>query len=262
MTVPGKSDRAYALTSPQLMNQALEQGLVLNDLKLIKKAYQQSEIMFDGCYRAQSMPFVCHLVRSASIVLDERQPVAAVAASLLHAAYLTGQFRDGCCGGAEENHRREIRNAVGEEIENLVYAYNQLPWYSADTINIYTRDIDSMSEEKRRIIVMRLADLLEDYLDMGFVYRGKELYSEKIESYSRAGLALAKVLGLSRLVKELECMYELHLKTKIPMELTTGRCELYRHSEQSFFIKDTFKKIKSLIKKAKAVKQTLKRRSK
>lgn len=241
------SGKVFALTYPQLMNQALEHGLALNDLELIKKAYHKSEIMFDGYYRPQGVPNACHSVRTASIVLDQNQSIAAVAASLLHNVYMTGQFQDGRCGGPTDNHRKEIRNATGDEIENLVYEYNQLSWHSADAINIHTRDIGSFSEEKRCVLVMRLADLLEEYLDLGFAYRGNEFYSERIESHTWACFSLAKALGLSWLAKELEGAYQRHLAAKVPVELTTGYCKFYEHPKRKSQKKDTFKKIQSFI---------------
>ncbi len=64
--------RTFALTYPQLMNQAIDMKLAEEDLFHLRKAYELSERLFDGLYRGQHAPFLCHLVRTASILLAEK----------------------------------------------------------------------------------------------------------------------------------------------------------------------------------------------
>jgi hypothetical protein len=84
----------YALTYPQLMNQALSCDLSESDLLQLRSAHEFAQLFADGIYRAQDAPLLSHLVRTASILLAERQPVSVVLAGLLHAAY-TLQYFDG-----------------------------------------------------------------------------------------------------------------------------------------------------------------------
>jgi len=74
--------RPFALTYPQLMQQAQAQGLPAAELARLHRAYDALERLSDGFHRAQGMPFICHLVRTASIVLAERQPVEVVIAAM------------------------------------------------------------------------------------------------------------------------------------------------------------------------------------
>ena len=59
----------YALTYPQLICQARDQGVDPEGLRRLRETYAFVERMVDGLYRAQGVPFSCHLVRAASIAL-------------------------------------------------------------------------------------------------------------------------------------------------------------------------------------------------
>ena len=80
-------------------------------------------------YRPQGEPFLCHLVRTASIVLAEGQSLPVVQAALLHAAY--SLRRRAGSGGERGARRAALRRAAGPDVEQLVFAYDQLPWNSA-----------------------------------------------------------------------------------------------------------------------------------
>ena len=97
--------RPYALTYPQLMNQGIAQGLREEELARLRQAYNVAEQFAAGFYRGQGVPFICHLVRTASIVLAERQPIEAVVASMLHAAYLMPRFIEALGGPLSERQR-------------------------------------------------------------------------------------------------------------------------------------------------------------
>jgi len=240
--------RTFVLTYPQLINQALSEGFSEGDLVLLKRAYEYSEVMFDGYYRAQGEPFVCHLVRAASIVIAEKQPAQIAAASLLHAAYLTGQFQDGRSGKATPSHREEIRQIVGAEVEALIFAYDSTPWHCPEAIEEHLVKIGSYIVEKRHVLMMRLADQLDDYLDLGMVYRGRVNVRERIESYGWKTVELAKALGLLKMADELQISYEQHLSCSIPRNVIRDRTEFYEHPKRRWQKMDYLEKLQFLVK--------------
>jgi len=106
---------------------ALEQGLTQESLFRLRAAHDVAEQMADGLYRAQGVPLLCHLIRTASIVLAERQPIPVVVASLLHAAYLLQEFEG---AGWRAPSRATLQQAIGEDAESLVSDYCRFPWFS------------------------------------------------------------------------------------------------------------------------------------
>ena len=56
---------SYAMTYPQLMNQAIAAGWEMNELCALRVAYALSEDLCDGLHRPHGTPFLCHLVRTA-----------------------------------------------------------------------------------------------------------------------------------------------------------------------------------------------------
>src|SRR5574341_348547 len=125
---------SFAMTFPQLVNQALKLGIDESTIKLLRHVYDIAERMVDGLYRAQGTPFINHLVRTASILMAYRQPMEVVIAGMLHGVYLMNLF--------EGSRRREIRPAdraylqehFGHKVESLVWDYAQLPWGRRDIV--------------------------------------------------------------------------------------------------------------------------------
>lgn len=241
------SIRTFALTYPQLSNQALLQGFGETDLELLKCAYEHSEVMFDGYYRAQGEPFICHLVRVASIVLSEGQSLEVAVASLLHAAYLTGQFQDGRSGKATPEHRAEIRQSIGAEAEELIFEYDRTTWHCSEAIEEHLRTLDFYDVKQRRVLIMRLADQLDDYLDLGMIYRGRVDVRERVESYGWKAVELAKALGLLKLAEELQGSYEEHLNCQVPKNAIRDRAEFYELPKRKWQKMDYLEKLQFLV---------------
>ena len=221
------SIRTFALTYPQLMSQALAQGMDTEALGQLRQAYEMAERIADGLYRGQGVPFVCHLVRTASIVLAERQPVEVVTASLLHSAYMLHCF-EGCLRSPlTPSMRRQLQQAVPMEVEALVVAYDRLPWRSREAVTKHVEAVGAYSEMTRRLLVMRLANELEDYLDLGMAYRGAFPYRDRIASSGDLKVELARRLGLRVLAEELHQAYAAHLSCRLPARLTRNHAQAY-----------------------------------
>ena len=222
------SVRTFALTYPQLMNQARHRGWDEATLSRLRHAYACAEEWFDGFYRGQGEPFICHLVRTASIVLAEDQPVEVVAAALLHSSYLLGRFQDPRLEKATEKERVLLREAVGADVEVLIWDYHCFPWYCKEALDGHLARFDDYGEREHRLLVMRLANELEDHLDLNMAYRGTRSFQEEIGEYGPRCVALAKQLGRIRLAGELEEVFAAHRAEWIPEELQTKKPFSYK----------------------------------
>ncbi len=219
--------RPYALTYPQLMNQGIAQGLRDEELARLRQAYDVAERLAAGFYRGQGVPFICHLVRTASIVLAERQPIEAVVASMLHAAYLMPRFVEGLGGPLSERQRERLRRQIGADAEMLVREYDRQPWYSAKALEGHLARLATYPPATRQSLVMHLANALEDYLDLGLVYRGTYPYRERIKAFGRQKIELARRLGCDQLAQELEAAFGTHLDSALPASLKQNRVNTY-----------------------------------
>ncbi len=243
------SIRSFAMTYPQLMNQAMAQGLSKGDIQRLRTAYDVAEEWFNSFYRGQGVPFICHVVRTASIVLSERQPVEVVMAAMLHAVYMRGLFSGYHRNQPVEKLRSEIRKAVGEEVEALIWAYETFPWYSQPALDCHLKEMETYDPMKRRVLVMRVANELEDYLDLGMVYRKGDGFRKRIELYRGRFTEIARRLGLSRIAEELNEAYETHLVACLPEETTREHANAYWRQDRTNRFKALFEKAVSLVKR-------------
>lgn len=206
----------YALTYPQLINQAIDAGCDEADLGELRSAYRFTERMVDGLYRAQGVPFSCHLVRTASIVLDAQQPVAVVQAAMLHAAYRLRAFRFSRRRGCRPSHRRAVRQAVGEEAEAILWAYENLPWYSDAALDEHLASVDSADERTRQVLLIRLADELDDSLDLALAFQGDQMVCARVEAYGSRCAALAQKLGQPQIAEAFRAVEAQYRARQIP----------------------------------------------
>src|SRR5262249_45274785 len=77
---PGEAPpvRDFALTYPQLARQAITAGLDDQALRDMRDVFEVAQRHYDGLYRASGQPFLCHMVRTASILLAEGKPLPLV----------------------------------------------------------------------------------------------------------------------------------------------------------------------------------------
>lgn len=192
--------RPFALTYPQLMNQALAQGLDTASLVRLRWAHDLAMEIGRDLYRAQGVPLLCHLVRTASIVLAEQQPLRVVLASLLHAADVRQRFDGGRSG---DPPRGTLAQEIGLEAEALVRGYARLPWYSAACLERHVDRLDTYGDTERALLVMHLANELEDHLDRAMDCTPGERSRTRGQAYGPQAVALAERLGLPVLADEL-----------------------------------------------------------
>jgi (p)ppGpp synthase/HD superfamily hydrolase len=199
--------RDFALTYPQLMNQALRRGFDEPSLKHLRNAHELALKLFDGFYRAQGVPFICHLVRTASIVLAESKPPETVAAALLHSAYMFG---------APVSRRAQLKQKMGEAVEALVSTYTEFPWRSENAVQAHSEKLSSYSIKNKQVLAIRLANELEDHLDDAMVYRGAFPYRKWIETRGKTIVGLARRMKMKELAQELEQGFKTTLARSLP----------------------------------------------
>lgn len=204
------------------MNQALAQGFEEPALRQLREAHDLALKFFDGFYRAQGVPLLNHLVRTASIVLAEKQPVEMASAALLHSAYMFG---------AAPARRKELKQKLGESVEMLVSGYTDFSWRQENAVTQHLQNFSHESSQTHQLLLIRLANELEDHLDDGMVYRGAFPYADWISSRGPAIVELARKLELKELVLELEEVFKATLSCRLPEPLKSHCRDAYELPE-------------------------------
>jgi (p)ppGpp synthase/HD superfamily hydrolase len=181
-----------AQTNIQLYLQLLAAGYGGQEVAGVREAYMLATKLFAGQLRPEGRPFVCHLVGVASILAMVEATHATVIAGLLHSAYSHGDFGYGN-GQMTGKMRDQVRAVVGPQVESVVAGYSSSPWNAASVASCIA-NAERLVADKRQIVVIRLADTVEDALDLGLQL------SEKQENPNRdisaeSLIALANVLG-------------------------------------------------------------------
>ena len=193
------SDRAQ--TNVRLYAQLHDMGYDMDDSLALRDAYGLAMRLFSAHWRPEGRPFVCHLVGVASILALLRADRASLVAGLLHSAYSHGDFGHGA-GFPGASAREELVRVVGPEAEQLVSAYTRLAWRPA-AVAQWLADPETLDHDTRRIVVIRLANALEDALDGGLALAARP--ARKDGTIAVVDMAqLARVLGYPQLAAALE----------------------------------------------------------
>ena len=216
----------YAQTNIQLQNQLREDGYAEADLVRVRAAYDLAIRLFTGRFRGSGKPFVSHLVGTASVLGSLHQPVAVVAAGLLHATYTQGEFGTGI-GGISDAKRRVVREAIGAEIEELIALYTTLPWNRSSLPDL-ARDPESRDAKDRTVLVMRLANELDDHLDLGMLYRHDAARCRRaIGEYLHLTVDMAQRLAFPELAADLKRVFDETVSAEVPPTLRRDDAESF-----------------------------------
>ena len=170
------------------------------DLIRVRDGYELATLLFAGHLRGSGKPFLAHLVGTASILAAIGAPQPTVAAGLLHAAYQQGDF-----GVARWRQRRKrVRAAIGDDAEAIVWRYNAMPWTCPEIDRLYS-DLDRLPPVDRSVLVVRLANELEDQLDLAmlFCHPERDVYRDRRDTF----IAMAKSIGSPSLASTLMATY-------------------------------------------------------
>jgi len=211
--------RRYAITHPQLILEAKAVGLPDRDLIRLDQAHELACRLLDGLYRAHGVPFLCHAVRTASIVMAESRSIDAVLAAMLHAVYFLHYFDRSCRRGPRRSDRVFLRERIGVAAERLVDRYAGFPWGTPDIVRGYLEAIDEQSDDARELILMKLANELDDHLDAAPAFVTREGATVHDPSYGAEYVALAAALGRDALASDLREAFDLCRRVDLPPEL-------------------------------------------
>jgi (p)ppGpp synthase/HD superfamily hydrolase len=213
---------SFAQTNIQLLNQLCDDGYSTAEILPLVTSYETAMRLFTGLFRASGKTFIAHLVGTASILGRLRASSSVVAAGLLHAAYSSGDFADGRKGIT--NSRRDwLRSRVGTEIEEYVSRYAALKW-TQDTAPVIWREIENLQFIDRDVLLIRLANELEEFMDFGILYSGEERRRQSTNgnAVERLMVQMAEKLGYPVLAAEMDKAFLETIRAEIPSALRGG----------------------------------------
>jgi (p)ppGpp synthase/HD superfamily hydrolase len=233
--------QSYAQTNIQLFNQLQREGYSNAEISCIRNAYKTIMSLFAGCYRLSGKTFIAHLVGTASILSDLHAPIQVVAAGLMHAVYTYGDFGYGGTG-INNAKRQYIRRAVGEEIEEYIAQYTSFSW-NDQTIHTISDRFDELKQIERDVLLIRLANELEEHLDFGILYCGNLKYQQYITHNGYLMVDMAHKLGFPTLAIALDKLLKETAVAQIPVKLD----DLLDRSSAFFIVPKSYKKRVSVV---------------
>ncbi|MEJ2177794.1 MAG: AMP-binding protein [Gammaproteobacteria bacterium] len=97
-------------------------------------------------------------------------------------------------------NRQVVRDAVGEQSEELILLYTKKAWRGTAVIPRIFQEFGACSQPHKDVLLVRLANELEEYLDLGILYcEDVERRVQFSEIYGRYMINLADLLGASLL---------------------------------------------------------------
>lgn len=214
---------SYAQTNTQLFNQLCREGYSDQEILRVRNAYEFAIALFSGLYQPSGKPFLDHAVGTASVLVTLHQSTEIIAAGLLHSAYALGNF--GSSGrGISAAKRRQVRQAAGEQVEEYVAKYSALSW-DRRTIPYMHANLDALSPFDREVLLIRLANTLESYLDCGGLYcfNADYYYRRLIEYYGALIIEMADKLDFPLLATELGRVFRETTEVEVSVELRNRR---------------------------------------
>jgi HD domain len=212
---------SYAQTNVQLFNQLRSEGYSKQDRERVREAYEFAMHLFTGLFLPSGKTFIDHLVGTASILASLRMPIEVVTAGLLHAAYLHGDF-----GGARkamtETKRKQVKEVVGEQIEEYVARYDRTP-LNWKTIAVLRDTVAELGPLDRDVLLMRLANELEHNLDLGPLYyarseKGQKGHQCHLERFAPIMVDMAGKLGFPSLSAAMATAFNSAISAQCPVE--------------------------------------------
>lgn len=220
----------YSKTNVQLFNQLHREGYQKEDIKLIFDSYQLAQQLFPFYYRPSGDTFISHLVGTASILVSLHMPIELVSAGLLHATYIHGDFGTAGIKTISESKRKKIRDTAGDKIEEYIFKYTYLKWNS-QTIPIILNHLNTESESDCNVLLMRLANELEDNLNLTPLYCPDA--EKRIMYIKQSGPLMIKMgehLGFPYLASKMKEVFEEIISSEISDELRNINSPIHAHS--------------------------------
>ena len=228
-----ESTPAYAQTNIQLYNQLINSGYSEDEMGLVANGYNLAIRLFASVFRANGKPFINHLVGTGSILVSMKSSAELVTAGLLHAVYEVDMVENLEKGTEVLQKSLAIKksivtNKTGSVVENIITRYQFFEW-NEQSIQKIINNPTSLTDLQRQIVLLRLANELEEHLDFGMLYCKKSDYEGK-KIRPELVIELAKCSGYSSLENQLRDAFRKTDTTIIPDILR-------RDDTTSFFIR-------------------------
>ena len=176
----------------------------VDDLILIRKAYEFAKEKHKGVIRKDGSPYLRHLVETAEIIVSLHAGPNTIAAGLLHDV-----IED-----IEEVDDNVIKELFGEDIANLVVSVTKVSEGESESYNdsknkTIQKVFHAMSHDVRTIII-KIADRLNNMRTLGAMSEEKQkrIADQTLELYA----PVARYIGLNKIATELEelCLFYLN----------------------------------------------------
>lgn len=202
--------RGVAQTPAQLYQQMRIAGWDTASIARIQATCDFAISLFSDLFRACGKPFLCHAIGTASVLLRYGAPLTLIKAALVHAAYSHGRFP---AMKSQSKRRKIVSRNVGRGCESLVHRYQGVDWQAGPP----STDLDRLGCIDAGTYLLRMANDLEEQLDLSLAYTGKPIILPA--AWPPFFRALAGELGVDGLALELERASEATRVAHIPEEL-------------------------------------------
>ena len=218
--LPVSSSSRYAQTNLQLFDQLRSLGYPPSERVRISDCYEFAMRLFPAMFLPSGRPFIDHLVGTASILASLHTPDAVVAAGLIHAAYLHGDFGD-IRKGITRNRQQKVRSAVGGVVEDYVARYHRLRWNSTQMPGLHAAITDLASVD-REVLLIRLTNEMEHCLDLDGLYCARNDarqagHQRSLERDGRIMVEMSVRLGYPTLAAEMQAVFDDTITTRLPI---------------------------------------------
>ncbi len=216
----------YAQTILQLLAQL--QGLEYSqpDLERVRRAADVANKLFGAMLRGSGKPFSAHLIGTASIVARYGGSASMVFAAVLHAAYAQGKWGDGAAGVTPER-RRAVREVLGDAAEALVHRYTEFRWRQPGAVAEHARSLRNGEAGSRDLLLIRLANELEEYLDFGNSYAPDAEDRRRFPRiYGAYMIEIARAVGVPEFGAELAAAFAANEAMRVPPSLKAAGPDL------------------------------------
>jgi len=180
-------------TPVQLYERLQAHGMDEAEMRRIRAACAVAVRLFAGAVQRCGRAQVQHCVGVAGGLLEHGAPADLIAAGLVHSAYLRGDF--GAWRVLRSQRRAWLRAQLGERVEELVFAVDQLPWSPA-AVRELPRRFETLNDLGRAAVWLRLCDELDGIASGGLDYDADaEQRHRELDEKLPALLELATRLG-------------------------------------------------------------------
>jgi len=212
-----------ARTVAHLFRQLREQHRPVTELELVRRAYDFAAPLHSGRFEVDGTPFHAHCLGMASIMAQIGAPAPVIGAAVLHNAYTTGDWGDGRASGAFPRRRRQVRDALGPEVESFLSGLREARAAGHVERLVAHPEVD-LDDRARWLALLDLADLLDKWDD------GRVRYStagrgdrQLVEGREEAIVALAARVGGPLLAHAFESAFLRTATEEIPVSLRLDR---------------------------------------